>query len=1103
MECGSRSGSQSLLFTLLDTFFAALNYNEAGFFVNRLVRWEWVGIRAITRQVSRRWRPTVLRQVTGILIVTTLVCWVAGLVLGFAFIYLGMIGMGLFQISEGVTPDFVGALYLSVGQFSTVSADNISPGGGWINLIPVLEALLSIMMLSFFIAFVSNLYSVIQNLRSLCADFFQVGPGIGDPVEALQPFFPDGQSRGIDLHLTLMVNDFNLYCDSLRQDRSAYHFQSGEDQFSLPFALHMTSGVIGGLQWGLPSGHEASKSPAIVRLIEAFNGFRDRRYGLMNWRNPVALTPLSRERFEAEWDAFRAHRIDSSLDPWALSFFTLNDAMSKMAHATAPSETDDPYERYVGWLAFAAPAQQFVADVSRDLDYQPIYRGAPPLDLAPLRMQSDAAAGALSVGVTAAGPVARRHGLGGWLHRRSVLLDPDGTRLSAALRTLIIVAVAVSVSIAGAFTLSLVPATAGAFAGVVALFATSSSASNPARRWGLVGLIPVALGITAGILLPREPIWTIVGLAIVAAISVWLGRFGALVDSFGRLLFTTFFFSLLLTASPSVFITAVGASVVAVVCSWIANFVPRRSAPARLERGLRAFSERASSLLDAMIDALATGSDRGLESRVRTESRLFQNTAAYLMAFLDPDLPPAGWSGDRAKRWRLGILDVELAFEALRRSLPAASDYAATVGVRAVLSGGAVELQQHLHALMSGRAPSEGDLRADSTLAGTEHVRGTLAAIHDVAVAIDALYAIPRDGDTVAVTNGALAEHPTAQARQWAGNGELAATDRLAVQSGITVGLSIFLGGLVSVGAEYWAALPAYRGLAPADGSSWTRTLARAVGSVAGATAAFGLALATDHNPVVAFTVLAISVFLTSFLYSIASSWTAFWQTVVLATVYDTLSALHPESIGVRILETIIGAVVAVVVAAVVLPTRTRTRILNEMTAAVTVAMTASHAAFQRLAAPAPDGESNAVESESDTVRAMRAIQTRVRPLRDGPGALQGGGVEGQMTSLWALLYYTQQLGVGAARDAPTITPAQWQKIDAASRESFAAALTALEGRLPARIPDVRDITIEARQGATSAEIELLLDVERVNEALIEFIDDINPGAASVGAATH
>ena len=90
-----RRGLALLVLTFADTFVTVLNDEEGGILVNRLVRWQWIAIRAFTRRVSRRWRPIVLRQVTGVLLLATILSWLAGVILGFAFIYLGFIGRGV------------------------------------------------------------------------------------------------------------------------------------------------------------------------------------------------------------------------------------------------------------------------------------------------------------------------------------------------------------------------------------------------------------------------------------------------------------------------------------------------------------------------------------------------------------------------------------------------------------------------------------------------------------------------------------------------------------------------------------------------------------------------------------------------------------------------------------------------------------------------------------------------------------------------------------------------------------------------------------------------------------------------------------------------
>ncbi|WP_022899161.1 FUSC family protein [Humibacter albus] len=1098
-------GIAVLAFTLLDTFLVVLNYNEPGFFANKVARAEWIAIRSFTRRVSRRWRPLVLRQVTGSLILTTLLCWLVGLVLGFAFIYLGLIGLGAFQLSTGVKPDFVGAFYLSVGQFSTAGADNISPAGGWVNLIPVAEALLSVVILSFFITFLSNIFSVIQNLRSLCADFFQVGPGVGSPVEALRPFFPGGRSRGLDLHLTNMVNDFNLYCDSLRQDRAAYHFQSGEDRFSLPYALHMVAGEAGALQWGLPAGHAASQSPQIVRLIEAFSEFRDDRYVQMGWQSRIAPAPLSRERFVQERDAYSSHRLDVQLDPWAARFFALNDAMVSLAHDSIPDVPDDAYVRYVGWLPFASAAHQFVSDVGHDLDFQPIYRDDPSV---PAVVTSSSDEDVTQDADAGSEDTPRRSRVASWLRRRQAFLDPGFVRTRSALRTLVIVIVAAGIATGIAAGLSISATTAGALAGLVAMFASSSSTGRQeaSRRVGLIGLIATFGGITCGVLLPQASMWTMLALAALAAIAVWLSRFGPMAGSFGRLLFITAFFASLLEVEPQEYVAAFIASGIGVVCSWIASFLPTRSPRARLRDAVHAFFARSASVLDAAADSVTTGRDPAIDRRLRAAALALRDTAAHLATSLDLDRPPAGLSETRARMLRLRVFEADLAAQGLVRALSSGSDYAITVDVGAVLAGELVALQRHIISLEHDDSDTPFAVHATPRPDWSEESQRALAGIRETAAAFDRLSAARRGAEEAAPMTPSTAREtkPARAARAVQDQRQRGATDRRALQSGLAVALALFLGEFVSSGAQYWAALPAYQSLAAADGFSWKRNLQRGVSTVAGAAVAFGLTLATGHSPVTTFTVLGVTVFLTVFLRTVASSWTVFWQTILLATMYDALSALDVEAVQVRIVETLIGAAIALLVSALVLPTRVRANTVTMMSNAIAAAMASTHATLGRLADPSAVDASSADALESQMDRQFREIHAAARPLRNGAGSMGRGGIEAQLVSLWALLYYVHRLSCAGAMTGPSaITPTQWQQLDASTRDNFQAALAVLDNRAPSRIRDVRDADTSQTDGMTPDERELLEDITRINEVLLTYVDDVAIGSTDTLIASR
>jgi uncharacterized membrane protein YccC len=986
---------------------------------------------------------------------------------------------------------------------------------------------------------------------------------VGNPVEALQPFFPDGHPRGLDLHLTFLVNDFNLYCDSLRQDRAAYHFQSGEDQFSLPYALSMTSGIVGALQWGLPEGHVATQSPELVRIIEAFGEFRDTRYRVMGWRVPLPLTPLAADEFEDEWSAYRSHRIDASLDPWAARFFALNESMAKLAAGSIPAESeDDPYRRYVEWLAFAHPAQHFVSRVGRDLDFQPIYRDDPPI--------GDQAA---TDETRSTIPARARRGLGAWLQRRQIFLDPGLVRSRGATRSLFVVAVSVALAMATATPSSFSVTTAGALAGLIAMFASTPSGirKHAMRRAGLIGLVPVAVGVACGALAPPSSVWTTIGLAVIAAFAVWLGRFGAVAASSGRLFFIASFFSAVLVVEPSQYVAAFVAAGLGVVVSWAAGFLPDRAPRAQLNGLVHAFRARATMLLDAAIDMLSAGSDRSVQRRMSEDSLALESTSSRLAALLDPDAPPTGLTPLRTRTLRLRVFDIELASQGLVRALPSPSDYAVSVDVRSRLAGELVSLQRHLLTLgeekpdggksgttengaakaATAKSAEKADTatadtaKADSATIDTAKVdsakgnattvdaaarrtftvqtesradwtadaREALAAIAELGAAFDRLHATETaDEDVLGAqrTGNAPApeeerrgspRRPDDERRGASTGGGMTPSDRRAVQSGLSVGLALLVGGLVSVGAEYWAALPAYQSLTTAEGLTWARNLQRVIAAVAGASGAFALALWTHHNPVIAFALLGLTVFVAAFLRTVASAWTVFWQMVLLATMYDTVSGLSPEAVHVRIMETAAGAVIALLVSALVLPARTRRKTMKRMSDAVSAAMAAAHGALERLAHPGrlDDSHVRGLGSETDTL--FRSIQSLARPIREGSGALARGGIEAQLISLWALLYYVRRLVDADRGSAPSgIAPDQWQRLDAATRDNFQAALTVLGGEAPRRIHDVRDIAPSVSPRSGSGRSAALADVLRINEALLTYIDDVMPGSTAAHA---
>lgn len=369
-----------ILIAIVDTFISVLNYNERGLVVNHVARATWVIVRTVTRRLPRRWRQLALRQVTGLVTVSVILTWLSGVILGYALIYYGAMGWGAIDIRGGAPEGFWGALYMSIGQFSTVGVEDISAVHPVIDFLTVLESLSSVVLLSMIVAFLLNVFSGIQMLRSLSADVSRPGEGDATPLAALYPFFPNGEPSDVERYLTNTWGDMNLYGDVLRQTRTTYFFQSGDEQFSAPFALGSIGQIVGALRWGLPVGeYPVSRLPGLFRLEESLAAAR-RWITTEMLRLPplVPPAPVSSAEFARQLGAARSSPDDvPGVDPLVAEFDHMCRAVARLVSPTqddAVARSADPaeaYERYVQWLPFGAVSARFDAALSRDLDYQP------------------------------------------------------------------------------------------------------------------------------------------------------------------------------------------------------------------------------------------------------------------------------------------------------------------------------------------------------------------------------------------------------------------------------------------------------------------------------------------------------------------------------------------------------------------------------------------------------------------------------------------------------------------------------------------------------------------------------------------------------------
>lgn len=1100
-----------LLVTLLDAFLAVLNYDEAGLFVDRVVRAQWIVLRSITRRVGRRWRPLVLRQVTGIIIVVTILWWVAGIVLGFAFIYFGALGMaGAIVTSTGAEPDFWGALYLSLGQFSTVGVDNIGPSAAVMNLLTVAEAMISVVMLSFIITFLGSVYGVIQSLQSLSANFFRAGRGITDPIETLTPFFPDGRSRGLDGQLDSILDSLSDYGHGLSQNRAAYYFQSGRDQFSLPYSLSMTSGVIGALRWGLPTGNDASAEPGLMRLTEVFEDFRVRLQQALRWSTGPVPAPVTAQRFADAAAALADPGRTVGVDPWVARFLTVDRRMAALTRSDAAIDVDDAYRRYTAWLPFEFQAQSLLASVSRDLDYQPIYRRVAST---PDGLPVDAPGGGyellpMDVGAmrsASTGSEASR-ARGSWLRRRGLFIDPGLVRLSSAGRT--IAGVVVAMALAGALSSATgANVLAGAIlAGLVALFASPAAIGAPpgTHRWvGLLAVVPTVVGLTIGAVVPHDALATGAAMAVVAAAAVWLRRFGTRAGGLGQLGFVAYYFGLMLDLDLAKLPAALAAGAVGLVCGWAAGLIPGPSPRRRVDAAVAAMNERIAYLLDTTIDLVSSaGSDRRLVRMLRRQQGAVQRTASAIAGDLDETDAETRVSS-QSRELRVRVFALRLAADNLVSLVPLTASIAITIEQRARLAADLVSAQAFFDAELPGSGPAQPAPAASQADDGPIEARRVAAAIFDLRTAGAQLNAARRVNSAETPASEPLVHADLDAAADDATRETLDSTSsRQAVQAGLSTGLALLLGSLVSTSHQYWAAMPAFSVVSGSDGETRFKAMQRVVVTVLGATVGFGLAILAGHSPAVAIPLLVVSVFFIAFLRPVSSVWAAFWQTLLLATVYDVLGTLRVETLPVRVVETVIGALVAVAVSALVLPTRTRARVREAMADVLTRAAVIVQ---QVLASGSRDTLSIAARVEDELrelARSLTELEQVARPLRSAGGSLRRTGVEAQLSALWSIVYDVRRAAAEVGTGRPAGLPvAVERRLAAATADNFAAAQAVLAGALPRRLQSLEDL--DPDRGASDGSQLSTLRILRLNQAILALVDALAPGTVAAMGTTR
>ncbi|WP_129587619.1 hypothetical protein [Actinomyces minihominis] len=401
-----------VIFTLIDTFFTVMNYNQRGVLVNPAIALEWRFIHWLVRPLNRRLRVGIYRALTGVILLSGIAIWVTGILLGFALIYFGAMQMGHLHAGPGSPGGFVGAMYFSIAQFATVGAIGMTPDATLVSILSVSETLISVLLLSLVITYLVNIFNAIEALRTLCACFPSRYDYVTAPLATLAPYLPREDKVSLETHLAATREAMNAYFDCIASDHSSIYFYSGKDRFSMPFAVFNIAGTLEGLKSGLPLNHPASKLPELERLLDSFESCRGQVYELFRWPEPEGAKPVDSDTFVAraekaaaldgdlavgpipnagfdhqaplparleqnlnlkrQWEEDHTEMFESA-DQYISRFVKLRLVALRMSEIEPTNDWQNEYQAYVDWLSFAPVADDFIRRTSHLFDYNPTY----------------------------------------------------------------------------------------------------------------------------------------------------------------------------------------------------------------------------------------------------------------------------------------------------------------------------------------------------------------------------------------------------------------------------------------------------------------------------------------------------------------------------------------------------------------------------------------------------------------------------------------------------------------------------------------------------------------------------------------------------------
>lgn len=504
---------------------------------------------------------------------------------------------------------------------------------------------------------------------------------------------------------------------------------------------------------------------------------------------------------------------------------------------------------------------------------------------------------------------------------RFLASDPSLRRLRTAVRVLLSVALTLGVSLP-LLTIWGQPAPLGMIGAVVAINA-AMGINEPEKRSELITFALMPLPVLAALLLSittqQWPLTHSLLFLVVSFAAVYVRRFGARYFPLGMVAFMGYFFAMFLKPQlpqlPALLVAVVAGAAAAAVLKLV---LIRDDPEGILARGRRTLRAQVHGLLHAVRDVAehprSTSRRRKLHNhsvRLNETALMLENTIGRLDA-----LPES-----TRDLMRQRVLDVELAAENMVTRLLRLIDHP---------SGGDGEVGRAVGALLAVLESPPAQIR-ETTREVSEQVeqRGAVqlamairrlgGSLAELAGATDELGAQRTEEDTDAEETE---EQPEEETQTGLARPEV----RTAIQVTVAAGLAILFGQMVSPNRWYWAVITAFVVFITTNSRgellvrAWHRTLGTLLGVLAGILVAANISGDLGAE----LFVILCCVFLAFYFAGYSYAAMTFFITTMLGVLYGMLGVFTVSVLGLRLLETLVGAAAGALAAILVLPTRTR-----------------------------------------------------------------------------------------------------------------------------------------------------------------------------------